>query len=116
MTPNEPDPYIPMELAELRETVARLAVVVGRVADTPPPAPVAPQAPSQTGEVLLMAFTGLGYALSARALLLLALVGAFVLAIFAVERGTGMSLGVLVAYMLGTVVPVTVLEIRKVLQ
>lgn len=66
-----------------------------------------------TLNVILSAFGGLGYALSARALLLLALLGAFALAVLAMESQTTMGLLILAAYSLSTVVPVTVLEIRK---
>lgn len=61
-------------------------------------------------DTVLSAFTGLGYALSARALLLLTLIGAFVLAM----RADGSSgIAVLVAYALFTVIPVVILEVRK---
>ena len=62
---------------------------------------------------VVTAFTGLGYALSARALLLLALTGAFVLAVLVLTTKSVLGLGVLVVYVLFTVVPVTILEIRK---
>lgn len=61
----------------------------------------------------LAAFEALGYALSARALLLLALIGAFVLAVMAMQYQTAGSLEVFVAFALGAVLPVTILEIRK---
>lgn len=63
--------------------------------------------------VAVTAFSGLGYALSARALLFLALIGAFVLALMAIQQQSTMAVVVLVAYAVFTVVPVTVLEIRK---
>lgn len=63
-----------------------------------------------TFDTLIAAFSALGYALSARALLLLTLVGAFVLAL---RAETAMGLMVLIAYCAATVVPVVVLEIRK---
>lgn len=66
-----------------------------------------------TMKVIVASFSALGYALSARALLLLALLGAFALAVLAMESGSTMGLLILVAYSLSTVVPVTVLEIRK---
>ena len=54
-----------------------------------------------------------GYSLSARALLLLALIGAFVLALFATLAETMMRLYVLIAYCLLVVAPIVGLEIRK---
>lgn len=75
-----------------------------------------PERPAISGsslEVVIAAFTGLGYALSARALLLLSLLGAFVLARTAMENQTAPSLAVLVAYCVFTVVPFTWLEVRR---
>ena len=66
-----------------------------------------------TMKVILSSFASLGYALSARALLLLALLGAFVLAVLAMEGQSVMGLWILGVYSMFTVVPVTVLEIRK---
>ena len=54
-----------------------------------------------------------GYALSARALLLLALIAAFVLAVMAMATESLMRLYVLVAYCFLVVAPVVALEIRK---
>lgn len=54
-----------------------------------------------------------GFALSARALLLLALIGAFVLAVMAASVESMMRLYVLVAYCLLVVAPIVALEIRK---
>jgi hypothetical protein len=59
------------------------------------------------------AFKALGYTLSARALLLLALLGAFVLAIMAIIQQTPASLEVLIAYAIFTVIPVAYLETRR---
>ena len=64
-------------------------------------------------DLALTAFAALGYALSARALLLLALIGAFSLAVMAENNGTAMSLGILIAYAAFVIVPIVVLEIRK---
>lgn len=63
--------------------------------------------------VLVTAFAALGYALSARAILLLALIGAFVLACFAMKSQTQDALAVLIAYCVLAVLPVVALEIRK---
>lgn len=63
--------------------------------------------------MIIAAFGGLGYALAARSLLLLALIGGFVLAVMAMEQQTLASLEVFVAYALGAVLPVTILELRR---
>jgi len=67
----------------------------------------------KTHDAMIAAFSGLGYALSARALLLLTLVGAFVLAVMAMQSQTNPALAVLIAYCLLTVVPVSYLEIMR---
>lgn len=76
---------------------------------TPTPTPAQPS----TLEVVVTAFGALGYALSARALLLLALIGAFVLAVMSITTQTPASLYVLVAYCVFTVIPVAYLEVRR---
>lgn len=77
----------------------------------PPPAPV--EIPPSTLTVMLASFAALGFALSARALLLLALFGAFVLAVMAMQQQTSASLEVFLAYAALTVLPVTFLEVRR---
>ena len=52
-------------------------------------------------------------ALSTRALLLLALMGAFVLSVMAMSNQTTMALAVLIAYAALTVLPVTFLEVWR---
>lgn len=76
------------------------------------PSPL-PLQTSSTLEVIVAAFTGLGYALSARALLLLSLIGAFVIALRAMDNLTPMSLAGLAIYALFTVIPVAYLEVRR---
>jgi hypothetical protein len=63
-------------------------------------------------DVLLAAFSALGYAVSARALLFLALVGAFSLAVMAMLNQTTMSVTVLGLYCVLTVLPLVFLELR----
>lgn len=88
-----------IDLDPLRQDIARLAIQIA----------AQPRDPTLL-DTVLSAFTGLGYALSARALLLLTLIGAFVLAM----RADGSSgIAVLVAYAVFTVVPVVILEVRK---
>lgn len=75
---------------------------------------VAPEPPEpRASDVLVAAFGALGYALSARALLFLALIGAFTLGVMAMLSGKPMSLAILAAYALLTVIPMVVLELRK---
>ncbi len=73
----------------------------------------APTAKPTAMDVMVAAFGALGYALSARALLLLALIGAFVLAVMAMLEPSVLRLAVLGAFAVGAVGPVTILEIRK---
>lgn len=61
----------------------------------------------------MAAFKAAGYVLSARALLLLALLGAFALATMAMILQTIPALEVLVAYATFTVIPVAYLETRR---
>jgi hypothetical protein len=78
--------------------------------------PIAPEPQPQshsTLDVIVVAFTGLGYALSARMLLLLSLIGAFILAVMAMKDQTLPGLEVLIAYAVFTVIPVAYLEIRR---
>jgi hypothetical protein len=58
-------------------------------------------------------FKALGLALSARALLLLSLLGAFILAVMAMEAQSLASLEVLIIYGIFTVLPVAYLEIKR---
>jgi hypothetical protein len=62
---------------------------------------------------MLAAFAGLGYALSARALLLVALIGAFVIGVFAVMQHDWLSIVTLGVYAALTVLPVAWLEQHK---
>jgi hypothetical protein len=84
---------------------------------TPEPPILSPTAPappkSDTTEIVATAFRGLGFALSARALLLIAILGAFVLATMAMVRTSNASLFVLIAYSVLVVLPVVALEIAK---
>jgi len=75
--------------------------------------PTTPTPQPSTLDVVVSAFAALGYALSARALLLLSLIGAFVLSLLAITSQTTAALEVLVAYCCFTVIPVAYLEIRR---
>ena len=77
----------------------------------PTPTPAQPQ--HSTLDVVITAFAALGYALSARALLLLSLIGAFVLSLLAITSQTLPALEVLLAYCCFTVIPVAYLEVRR---
>jgi multidrug transporter EmrE-like cation transporter len=68
---------------------------------------------SSTPDPVTAALQAIGFALSARALLLIALVGAFVLAVMAMLAQTLPSLEVLIAYAIFTVIPVSYLEVRR---
>lgn len=81
------------------------------------PEPVQPTRPQPSEpaaiDVVVAAFSALGYALSARAILLLSLIGAFALAMRAMSSQTPASLYVTIAYCVLVVLPVVGLEIRK---
>ena len=62
---------------------------------------------------LVAAFKAAGYVLSARALLLLALLGAFALATMAMLSQTTAALEVLIGYAIFAVIPVAYLETRR---
>lgn len=82
-------------------------------APLPAPAPQPTVIDPDVMQVVLTAFSGLGYALSARALLLLALIGAFALATMAMLTPSTMRLLVLIAFATLVVLPCVWLEIRK---
>jgi hypothetical protein len=99
---------------EERQTHAPERVVVQAVSSNllQPPAPPSPPV-AGVADVVLAAFAGLGYALSARALLLLALIGGFVLAVMAIRIGSTAALLVLIAYGVLVMLPLVFLEVRK---
>lgn len=80
----------------------------------PPPSPEAEppvrHVDATAFEVILAAFTALGYALSARSILLLSLIGAFVLGLLAALAQTTATLYVLIAFAVLVVLPITCLE------
>lgn len=77
----------------------------------PPPAPV--PTPRIDPSVYEKALRGVVQILSLRAILLLALLGAFVLALRAMNEQTTMALGVLVVYCVCAIFPVAYLEIKR---
>lgn len=82
-----------------------------RSSDPPTSPPVYPEPTAM--QVAVHAFAALGYALSARALLLLALIGMFVIAVMALVTQAMFSLYILLAFGGLTVLPFAVLEIRR---
>lgn len=73
---------------------------------------LAPPAPDAL-DVIVTAFSGLAFALSARAILFVSIIGAFILAVMAVNRADGWGLGVLIAYATLIVVPLCWLEYKR---
>ena len=137
---SHPPAHATIDLSRIEAQIAHLAAAVAQFRPAPPmdagqikalvqdgvegamkdfaipdytPVVIEKEVPAPVSDVLLSSFAALGYALSARALLLLSLVGAFVLAILAMGRGDLMGLGVLIAYSVLTVCPVAYLEARK---
>ncbi|MDE2096649.1 MAG: hypothetical protein KGL39_05325 [Patescibacteria group bacterium] len=66
-----------------------------------------------TPEEVERTFKALGFALSGRAILLTALVGAFAIAVMAMIWPSYFSLEILVAYGIFAVIPVAYLEVRR---
>ena len=81
--------------------------------DSTPDSLPAPHQSSQAVELGLAAFAALGYAVSARLLVFLALVGAFVLAVMSMSSQTIMSATILALYAVLIVIPLVALEARK---
>lgn len=101
----------PKKVTNLREVPIQAQP---QTAPTPPPTSPGPQIIVQRAgipEAIVAAFAALGYALSARLILLLSLVGAFVIGIIAIRAQTIMALAILVAYAALTVIPATYLEV-----
>lgn len=94
-----------MDLTPLMDQIAVLTALVGRQQ--------AVSSKADTMDVMLAAFQALAFAISARALLMLSIVGAFVLAVLAMEMPDGMRLGILIAYAVLVVVPMCFLEFRR---
>ena len=65
----------------------------------------------EVSDVMLAAFAAMGFALSARLLLLLAIIGGFTLGVMSMERQTATSLWVLGIYCVLVVLPMVWLEI-----
>lgn len=83
--------------------------------DPAPPQPVpAPPTPKIDDTAIMIAAANmLIKALSVRALLAMALVGAFIIGVFAMAKGDAMSLWTLGVYAAVTVIPVALLEMRR---
>jgi hypothetical protein len=111
--------------SEINSTVERLAAVPitpkTKVLQMVPPVPPMSQqeAPEpaiivqrqEVSDVLLAAFSALGYAVSARALLFLSLIGAFALAVMAMSRLSVEAMIILGLYCGMTLLPLVFLEI-----
>lgn len=80
----------------------------------PQPLPEPPVIVQRVGipEAILSVFAALGFALSARLLLLLAIIGAFVLAMMAMQNTSYQTIGIFVAYALLVIVPLVYLETK----
>lgn len=81
----------------------------------PPPAslPPAPPQASRADSAALGAFAAIASILAARFLLLLALIGAFVLACYAMQSQTYAGLAVMIAYCTLAVLPLVYLDIQS---
>jgi hypothetical protein len=78
--------------------------------------PVIPQVIVQKADItdaMFAAFSALGFAVSARVLLFLSLVGTFVLAVLSMMSQTKMSAVIVTLFCIGTVIPLCILEFQK---
>ena len=117
-----------MSLSGASSTVSRLGVVEvaprapkpSQIAPPATPEPAPEPAPGVTVvkepallDVVLAAFSGLGYAVSARALLLLAMIGSFTLTTLVMWNPTILRVVVLAVFTVLVVLPLVYLEVRK---
>lgn len=79
----------------------------------PNPLPKETEGSSANLESVVTVFTGLAYALSARAMLLLSLVFSFILAVMAMHQQTMFSLYVLISGSVFSILPVAYLEVTR---
>lgn len=105
-----------VEVLDVHEIRARPRAV--KMPDPLPPSPTPPpEAPviQRVGipEAMVSVFSALAFALSARLLLLLALLGAFTLAFLAMRSQTPISVGILVSYCLLVIAPLIYLETQR---
>ena len=102
--------------ARPRKTVqpilADLSMAGNSLSQAPSP-PTAPIPVSSTLDGVLTAFKALGFALSARAMLLVSLVGLFVIAVMAMLAQTAFALAVCLLYGIFAILPVAWLELHK---
>lgn len=103
-----------LESSVERENVV---AVLPRPKAVPQPEPTAPQvteapAPSRADQAFVGTLAAIASMLGARALLFLALAGAFVLAVMAEQNQTYTGLAVLAAYCGLTIIPLVVLDLR----
>lgn len=84
----------------------------------PPPPPVPPRivAPSRADMAFIGTLSAIGAVLATRLLLLLAIAGAFSLAVMAIRDGSWQSVGVVIAFAVLVVLPVTGIEIKQLLR
>lgn len=92
------------------------AALPGTGLPLPPPPILPPQIiveRPQISDVMLSAFSALGYAVSARVLLFMSLLGAFVLAVIAMLSQSIMSAVIVTLFCGMTIIPLAVLEWRS---
>lgn len=104
---NELDPRILIALADVAQSAGELREAAEAFRSSPP---IFASTDQSSVRVLKMAGDILAKSLSIRAMLLLALFGAFILAVSATDY---LHLGVLVAYAVLVVLPVVWLELRR---
>lgn len=104
--PEKTKPTEPPKLSELKTTALFRP-------ETDPPPPPMPTPENPTSSQSFSSLELLVAALSARSLLMLALIGAFVLSIYVMMHESPLNLAALVVYCLFAILPVAYLEIRR---
>jgi hypothetical protein len=111
-----PRPTLVEQMATMADPTPETIPTAPQPTPSPPSEPGdRPPAPykADTLEVMATAFAALGYALSARAILMLAVVGGFILGVLAVLQSRWEPLIALALYAALVVIPCAVLEYRR---
>ena len=119
-SPSSETDSMDVERLSARPVLSKPKLVQPETGLTPTPSEppkAAPELPviatkEEVSDVMLAAFAALGFAVSARALVFLSLVGAFVLAVMAMMNQTVMAVVVLGLYCGLTLLPLVYLELR----
>lgn len=104
---------LPPRVAAMRQRLPQPSMEAAQWIAAAQQTPILPQPEPQPTRAIEAVLQLAGYAVSARALLLLALIAAFILAVMAMMTETMIRVYVLIAYSVLVVLPIVGLEIRK---